>query len=161
MIGWYIAPYKMFDPAILGNPDRTRYCAMMDYSPQIKSDGGKWSETEVLGDRAVVKVRASQTTLTFLDGVFTRMPKDDTEDLLSSVSIGGKASLKIEGLDMGYTNTEWEKEFPNNLGTYKLKEVLHFYTKRRLKPRWDGSKIVIDGIEQSCKPIELVDIEVQ
>ena len=160
-IGWYITPYKMF-PQALGYPDRTRYCAMNDYTDLIiNTDKGNWSETEVLGDRAVVKVKASASTLAVLDGVFTRLPKNGLEDSLVTVATGDKTALKSEGLDMGYTDIEWDTDFPNDLGTYQLKDVLHFYTKRRLKPRWDGSKIVIDGIEQSCKPVELVDIEVQ
>ena len=157
MIAWYIAPYKI-------EPDDPsgRYCAMNDYTNQIiYVDKGNWSESEVLGNRAVVKVSASVSTLAILDGVFERMPKDGLEDSLAAVSIGDKAVLKNEGLDMGYSNTEWDEDFPNNLGTYKLKDILHFYTKRRLKPRFDGVKIIIDGIIQVCRTIESVDAEVQ
>ena len=157
MIAWYIAPYKirLYD-------SQFRYCAIDDYTDLIiNTDKGNWSESEVLGNRAVVKVKASASTLIILDSVFERMPKDGLEDSLVTVAIGDKAALKNEGLDMGYSNIEWDEEFPNNLGTYKLKDILHFYTKRRLKPRWDGTKIVIDGIEQACRTIESVDAEVQ
>lgn len=161
-IGWYIAPYNITTRDVSSFPNNVRYCAMKDYNNIIRADGGTWSETEVLGDRAVVKVRASSLTLSILDGVFTRMPKDEIEDSLAAVSIADKAVLKVEGLDMGYTNTEWEKDFPNNLGTYQLKDVLNFYTKRRLKPRYDyvAKTIKVDGIEQKCKSIEAVDAKV-
>ena len=160
-IAWYIAPYKIRQntPDGLNNE---RYCAMDDYTDDIiYTDKGNWSESEVLGNRAVVKVKASVSTLTVLDGVFMRMPKDGIDDSLVAVSIAGKAALKNEGLDMGYGNIEWDEEFPNNLGTYQLKDILHFYTKRRLKPRFDGNKIIIDGIEQVCRTIESVNTEVQ
>ncbi|KKL92142.1 hypothetical protein LCGC14_1887660 [marine sediment metagenome] len=157
MIAWYIAPYK-----IELDDSSGRYCAMNDYTNQIiYIDKGNWSESEVLGDRAVVKVNASASTLAALDSVFERMPKDGLDDSLSAVSISDKLALKNEGLDMGYSNAEWEEEFPNNLDTYQLKDILQFYTKRRLKPRFDGNKIIIDGIEQVCRTIESVDAEVQ
>ncbi len=161
MIAWYIAPYKIREntPDGLNNE---RYCAMDDYTDKIiYEDKGNWSETEVLGNRAVVKVKASASTLTILDSIFERMPKDGLEDSLTAVSVTDKTALKDEVLNMGYSNIEWDEEFPNNLGTYKLKNILHFYTKRRLKPRFDGNKIIIDGIEQVCRTIESVDVEVQ
>lgn len=163
MIAWYIAPYKIRQ----GRPDglhNVRYCAMDDYTDSIiYTDKGNWSESEVLGNRAIVKVKASPLTLTVLNGVFTRLPRDGLDDSLSAVSIADKAVLKNEGLDMGYSNTEWNKAFPNNLGTYKLKNILHFYTKRRLKPRYDANTDTsyVDGIEQKCRSIESVDSEVQ
>ena len=53
--------------------------------------------------------------------------------------------------------------FPNDLGTYTLRDILVFYAKRRLKPRYDKNTdtIYIDGIEQKCRSLESVDAEVQ
>ena len=51
---WYIIPYRR-------RPARrrpTRYVAIDDHTAQIRDYGGTWSEVEVLGDRAIVKVRA-------------------------------------------------------------------------------------------------------
>lgn len=72
-IAWYICPYKRR----LDAPRPTRYCAMDDYTQQIiYTDGGNWSETEVEGDRAIVKVSASKDTLKELNKVFERLPDD-------------------------------------------------------------------------------------
>ncbi len=162
MIGWYVAPYKIKQEV----PDglrNMRYCAMDDYTNTIFAESGNWSETEILGNRAIVKVRASESTLTILNDVFKRIPKNRLDDTLSDLSTTVKQALKNEALDMGYSIVELQERFPNDLGTYTLKDVLRFYAKRRLKPRYIAStdEIKIDGIEQVCKSIESVDAEVQ
>ena len=162
MIGWYIAPYKI-KQEVLDGLHNMRYCAMDDYTSIIFGEGGNWTETEILGNRAIVKVRASETTLTMLNGIFRRIPKDRLDDPLSDLPVAVKTALKNEALDMGYTIAELQERFPNDLGTYTLRDVLRFYAKRRLKPRYIAStdEIKIDGIEQVCKSIESVDAEVQ
>jgi hypothetical protein len=73
MNAWFLCPYKR------DTKDRqlTRYCAMNDYNSLIyKQDRGSWSEAEVEGDRAIVKVNASANTITTLEGVFQRLPDD-------------------------------------------------------------------------------------
>lgn len=161
MIAWYIVPYNIVQDL----PDleyRLRVCAMNDYTGTIRADGGDWSETEVLGNRAIVKVRALVATLVMLNGVFKRIPKNRLDDPLSDLSTAAKQALKNEALDMGYSIAELQERFPNDLGTYTLRHFLKFLTKRRLKPRYDAGvdTVKIDGIEQACKDIDIVDIEV-
>lgn len=73
MISWYIVPYKIVE----STPRNTRYCAMDDYTSVIYGEGGQWTETEVLGNRAIVKVRASETALTTLDGAVQKCKSID------------------------------------------------------------------------------------
>ena len=160
-IAWYIAPYKINQEAP-GWLKNIRYCAMDDYTDVIFAEGGDWTETEILGNRAIVKVRASLAILTILNSVFKRIPKNRLDDPLSDLPTAVKQALKNEALDMGYTIAELQARFPNDLGTYTLKDVLKFYAKRRLKPRYDSvvDEIKVDGIEQTCRPIESVYAEV-
>ena len=136
---------------------------MDGYTKQIFASGGNWTETEILGNRAIVKVRATQEILNTLDTVFKRLPKDRLDDSLADLSQTIKQKLKNELLDMGYTIEELQERFPKDLSEYTLRDVLKFATKRRLKPRYDAKKdeIFVDGIEQRCRPIESVDEEIQ
>ena len=43
------------------------------------------------------------------------------------------------------------------MGKKPLRDVLRFALKRRLKPRWNGTAIVLDGAEQPCRTVENVD----
>lgn len=155
-IGWYICPYKR----VLNTPQHIRYCAMDDYTKQIiYQDKGNWSETEVLGNRAIVKVKASASTLAILDGVFKRIPKNALNLSLSDLTTTQKNFLKNEALDMGYSLKEINVRLPNPIGTYTLRDVLGFFATRRLKPRYDviNDTIVCDGIEQPVREIGDVD----
>jgi len=59
-LGWFIAPYKWYTI----NGKDIRYCAMGDFTKDIQADDGDWTEAEIDGDKAIVLVRASTTTLT-------------------------------------------------------------------------------------------------
>ena len=158
MIGWYLVPYKFGGLVFRGRPNRM--VAMNDYNDLIFGDGGNWTETEVLGDRAIVKVRASDATLSILNGVYRRLPKDRLDDPLSDLPSQVLIRIRDELLDMGYSIEEIRDHLGDDLSIYTLRDVLHFMARRRLKPRWDGEKVVLDGIEQPCRPIESVDREV-
>lgn len=154
-VAWFLAPYKRRAGTI--SPDR--YCAMDDYTASAA-----WTETEVLGNRAVVKVRASEVTLAAInaDPDFVRLPKDALDDPLSDLSSGQKAALRNLLLDMGYTLQEIQARFGADLGDYTLRDVLRFMASRRLKPRHDrvNDTIVLDGEAQSCRDVDHVDREV-
>ena len=62
-LAWFICPYKRGP-----GPDVIRYPAMDDFTSLIRGDGGDWAETEILGNAALVKVRASSGTLTTING---------------------------------------------------------------------------------------------
>jgi hypothetical protein len=157
-IGWFVCPYKRRVEA----ERPTRYCAMDDYTQQvIYTDGGNWAETEILGDRCIVKVKAEETTLQAIkdDGVCRRIPKDRLDDSLSDLPLAVKNAIKNEILDAGYTLQELQDRFGSDLGSYTLKDVLKFMASRRLKPRYDSATdtIVCDGEVQPVRSIDSVD----
>jgi hypothetical protein len=137
---------------------------MDDFTDQILADGGAWSEVEVLGDRAIVKVRANLETLLAIAGTagFRRLPKDRLDDSLSSLSSGVKLALRNELIDAGYSLAEIQERLGADLGSKTLRDVLRFAASRRRKPRYDQATdtIVCDGPEQGCRDIADVEREV-
>lgn len=161
-VAWYIVPYKIETKYPWPTPD-IRYPAIDDYTKQIRDSGGDWSETEVSNNRAVVKVRASQTILDQLAAVFTRLPKNRLDDSLSNLPQTIKNRIKSELADMGYSLSEIRDRFGDDLGSYTLRDVLRFATQRRIAPRYhpDTESFTFDGPEKPCKPIEAVDEKVK
>lgn len=156
-LAWYLVPYKRR----AGTVEPERYCALDDFTAQVTD----WTETEVLGDRAIVKVRAAAGVLSALNAEpgFVRLPKDAIDDSLSDLTQGQKNALKGILTDMGYTLQEIQARFGSDLGAYTLRDVLKFMATRRLKPRHDraADTIVLDGEIQACRPVEDVDRKVQ
>jgi len=157
-IAWFIIPYKRR----VGARQPTRYCAIDDFTPQIYSAGGKWSETEILGDRAIVKVSAPANILTALNAEYKRLPKDRLDDSLSDLSAGAKTAIRNELQDAGYSLAEIQARFGSDLGAFTLRDVLRFFASRRLKPRYDvdTDTIILDGSVQVCRSIDEVDEDV-
>jgi hypothetical protein len=159
-IGWYIIPYKRRP----NRPIPSRYPEIDDYSDQIRVAGGQWSETEVLGDRCIVKVRAPVGVLNAIDAVpgFKRIPRDRLDDSLSDLPVGVRTALRNEVLSMGYTEQEVHDRFGSDLGSYTLRQVLRFMATRRLDTRYDSNsdEIILDGQERTPRTIESVDLEV-
>ena len=138
---------------------------MNDFTALIRADGGDWSESEVLGGYAVVKVRASAATLTIIaaEPGFQRIPRDLLDDSLSSLSTAQRRAIKDRLNAMGYTDAEISAALGNtNLNLVTLGQVLRFAASRRLKPRWDAVQlqIVLDGAFQACRAIDDVDVAV-
>lgn len=159
---WFICPYKRTPNTRVPQ----RYCAMDDFTPQILADGGDWSESEVLGGYALVKVRASDITLTLIAGTagFQRIPNSlRLTDTLGSLTNGQLNAINNQLLAMGYTQSEITAALGNNFKSRTLGQVLRFAASRRLKPRYDtiSDAIVLDGPVQTCKLVDDVDSEVQ
>lgn len=157
---WFICTYKRRK----NTPRPIRYCAMDDFTKQINDDGGDWAETEVLGNYAIVKVRASDATLDTIANTsgFFRLPLNFLDASLSSLTGTQRTNIKDRLLAMGYTADDVTTALGSNLSTRTLGEVLRFAASRRLKPRYDAvsDQIVLDGEVQACKPIDDVDREV-
>lgn len=164
-MAWFICPMKQ-RPDPNGFVIPLRYCGMDDFTPLIiTQDGGDWSESEVLGGYAVVKVRASAATLSTIAGTagFQRIPRDLLDDPLSSLSTAQRRAVKDKLNEMGYTDAEISAALGNiNLNLVTLGQVLRFAASRRLKPRWDeGNQVIsLDGAFQACRPIAEVDAAV-
>jgi len=163
-MAWFIAPYKR-DAPYPGLPGSVRrYCSVRDVAAQIEADGGVWQAVEILGDRAVVKVRASAATyaaIAALPGV-VRVPKDLLDDALSTLSAGQRTAIRNQVLDAGYTTAEVNARFPN-LANNTVGDVLRFLATRRRKPRYDAGTdtIVFDGVVQACGSIDALNAEVR
>lgn len=157
---WYLCQYKRR----LGGPRPARYCAMNDFTPQVEADGGKWAETEVLGNWAIVKVLALPATLDTIAAApgFRRLNKAALNLSLSDLNAGQKATLLSWVTDMGYTVAEVRGALGNDLGLLTLGDVLRFCARRRHKPRYDEATdmIILDGPEQACRTVDSVDAEV-
>lgn len=163
---WFVCGYVIIDGK--SGPNSARYCAMDDFTAQIAADGGAWSETEVLGGQAVVKVRASEATLTTIAGTsgFYRIPNHWVlSDLLTDLTTARRTAITNRILAMGYTQAEIDAVMGNTLALWRqktLSTLLVFIAGRRKKPRYDHAThtIILDGIQQDCKPIHRVNDEV-
>jgi len=160
-IGWFIVPFvRRAD--MLGMPAREP--AIFQFAAAIRADGGAVSLTEILGDRAIVKVRASVSTLTTIAAAPTirRIPLDRLDDPVSSLTVNQRQALRNEVLDAGYTQEEIDATIPD-FSVVTLRQVLRFLCRRRLRPRYDSGTdtIVCDGPLQPVLPIEHVDREVE
>lgn len=159
---WFLCPYKL--EAVPFSAQVLRYCAMNDFSEQIHADGGSWTETEVLGNHAIVKVKASPTTLQTIANAagFTRLPKNLLNSPLSNLTNAQKIALRDKIESLGYPRVEWQADLGTDLGAKTLRDVLRFIAKRRRKPRFDTetNSIVLDGPIQSCRSIDSVDTAV-
>lgn len=163
MIAWFIVPYKRKLPASVYGP-RARYCAMDDFTSQIFVNGGRWSESEVLGGFAIVKVSASLAVVNAIDATvgFVRIPVAALDDPLSTLSAAKKIQIRDKVLEMGYTPAEVTADLGIDLGSKTLRELLVFITKRRRLSRYDdiNDLIIMDGPLMPCKPIAQLDNEV-
>ena len=158
MIAWFIVPYKRRD--IFHR--RVRYCAMDDFTTQINSDGGRWAESEILGNRAIVKVRASSSTIALIAETFLKIPLSSLDDSLSSLTTNQNNVIKNQMIESGYSLAEIKSRFESGLSLFTLRDLLRFMSSRRQKPRYDVQKneIICDGISIGCRDIDSVDREV-
>jgi len=87
VIGYFLCPYKrsLIIP-------RQRYCAMNDFHAQIRADGGAWSESEVAGNQAVVKISASASLLAIIAATpgFTVPTRLEMETLIATGRVEGR-----------------------------------------------------------------------
>ena len=151
-VTWFFIPYKNN----LTDYSPSRYCAMDDFTSLIRADDGDWVESECLGNVAVVKVRASDATLATIATTadFQRIPSHvDLSDTLGDLTPAQRTAIRNKLQAMGYTTSEINAALPANWASVTLGQVLRFAATRRLKPRWDGVNIVLDGIVQACRDI--------
>ena len=158
-LAWFVCSYK-----VRLDSSRIRYCAMDDFTTLIRADDGDWSETEVLGGFALVKVQALLPALQMIAATpgFQRLPKDRLDDSLSDLTQAQKTALRDRLEAMGYPLAEIRAALGNDLGAHTVRDVLRFATSRRLTPRYDAmtATIILDGPIQVCRTVESVDMAV-
>jgi len=166
-IAWFLMPYKRADESLGNRLVPTRYCAINDFMPQIRAEGGDAYEVEILSPapgRAIVKVNASDAILTLLNEQpgFVRIPLAAMDNPLSSLTGGQRTAIRNEVLACGYTTAEVNARFPN-LANATLGEVLRFLATRRRKPRYDPATdaIELDGEIQPCVSVDALDARVR
>jgi len=160
---WFVCGYEL-------KADRPwmRFCTMDNFSAQIAADGGNWSESEVLGGNAVVKVQASDTTIAAIAAApgFSRMlTKWALTDTLADLTTAQRNALNTKLLGLGYSQAEINTALGATLADWRgktLGALLRFAATRRLTPRWDSiqQQIVLDGEFVACRPIHEVDASV-
>ncbi len=157
-IGYFIVPYVRRAGA---RP--LREVSLNALTDTILAEGGAWSEVEVLGNQAVVKVRASAGVLTQINGLagVSRIPLAQIDDSLSSLTAGQRSAIVTILTDAGYTVGEVTARFPN-VAQATLRDVLKFLASRRRKPRYDvgTDTIVVDGAVQGCGSIDALELTV-
>lgn len=157
-IAWFICPYKRRNP---GKTPPQRYCAMDDFTTQIIIDGGIWDETEILGNHAIVKVRAASGTLITINATsgFLRVPNHvNLADTLGDLTTNQRDAILAKLLALGYTQAEIDEALPTNWASVTLEQILRFAATRRLKPRYDSNTdtIICDGEVHPVKDLQLV-----
>lgn len=166
-LAWFICPYKRSNP---GAVPPERYCSMDDFTAQVRADGGTWDETEILGDKALVKVRASDVTLAAIGGtagVFTIPTRFfRLEDSFADLTNGERNQISSAILGLGYTQAELNAAMGTTIGQWRtrtLGDLLRMAATRRLRPRYDQptDTIICDGQQDPVKPVGLVDGAVQ
>lgn len=161
-VAWFIVPYIAFTWRQVNDG---RVCSMDEYTAAILADAGAWAETEVLGNHAIVKVRASDTTLSTLaaDVRFQRIPVALLDDTLGSLTNAQIDAIRNKIQALGYTLAEIQAALGATraqIRTKTLRQVLHFVATRRIKPRYDANAqaVVFDtGVEVTPLSIESVD----
>lgn len=156
---WYLTPYKT--KTVFGQP--RRYCAMDDFTSTIFADGGNWSEIEILGNMAVVKVMVNTSTLlTTIDAAtgFTRLPVDHFNDPVDSLPAAKKAAILNKLQSLGYSSNEVTAALGDLTGK-TLADVLRFAATRKILPKFDAQKnIVFTGATVSCDSVDALDSRV-
>lgn len=164
-IGWFICGYDIQ----AGGKGNVRECAMNRHNALIFGDGGNWSNVEVLGGVALVKVRASASTLTTVSGTtgFSRLTNHALiTDSLSDLTVAQRNAITTRILAMGYTQAELDTTMGNTLALWRQKSfetLLQFIAGRRVKSRFDFDthQFVFDGPFIPCgKTVAMLDSEV-
>lgn len=129
------------------------------HTEKIRADGGSWREVEVLGNRALVKVRASPATIAEIaaDPHCRRIPVALIDRPLSDMTAGQRNAIRDELTAMGFPLQEIRERLWNDLSAVTMRQVFRFMASRRVKPRWDGASLVFDGPVRPCESVDDLD----
>ncbi len=156
----FIIPYKEDVDNI------NREVAINDYNDLINADGGSWSEAEVLGNRAIVKVNATQATIDTIvaaEPTYFKLPTSNLNESVSDLTNAQRNAIKNKILDQGYTLAEINSKLTfSAFSSTTIWDVLNFMATRRIKSRFDHDlqQFVFDGPVQVCKSIDKLNSEV-
>jgi len=126
---------------------------MNDHNSAIQADAGAWAEVEYLGNRALVKVRATDATLDAIAAAhptwfrFPR-PPGGLDTRMNQLTGAQRTALNNQALNAGYTQAEIDAL--GFTGATTLRQVGQFLLGKRKKVRFDTptDAFVFDGAEQ-------------
>jgi hypothetical protein len=138
---------------------------MDEYTSEILTEGGNWGNVEVLGGYNIVKVKASDTTLTKLGGLFLRVPVASLDNKLSSLTAAQKTRVRDVINAMGYSDADIQAVLGNfsNIGQKTLAQLLNFIASKRQIGRYSSltDSIVYDGAIVTPIPVDDIDTAIQ
>ncbi len=160
-VGWFLGTYVRVTPIPHTRIKAARACNIDSFSAQIAADGGTARWTETLGNRCLIKVKASPATLQAMAASLQRVPANRLNDPLSALTAGQRTAIRQTLLDAGYPTAEVTARFPN-LATNTLGDALRFLASRRLQPRYDAATntIILDGPIHIPTSVDIIDGQV-
>jgi len=147
-VAWFIGPYVRDDTA--GHEYPARFFLSADFFEQLALNGGTWAgPVEILGNHAILKVRAGAGVLQAIDDLpdVDGIAKDLLDDQLADLPPAAQQRLRDLALELGYTLQELNDRFPEPIGTYTLGDVLRFLGSRWRRPFYDGKFIVFEEFD--------------
>lgn len=136
-IAWFLVPMSVKPHSLF---QWMRYCPMDDFTDQLRAEGGDWAESEVLGNSAIVKVRASDALLGVIAGTagFYRIPWDWLlADTMADWTNAQYNVVRARLGQMGFTSQEISAALGSNVQqwrTHTFEDLLRFVCSRRFKP---------------------------
>ncbi len=150
-IAWFTVPYV---PAIITAGERPGRELLLLQQHDLRA---QWSEVEILGNRAIVKMEAAPTVLlavAALPGVY-RFPFRYLKEPVSSEPLAVRLLLRQEMLDQGYTNEQINGRFGRGFEGATFRDVLLFMCSLWKRPFLDNGVIsfgeAVDGSNRRHK----------
>lgn len=164
---WFIVPY-LTDSAVEFTPGNWVASRTLAINPDLiyrvgVPDNDLFEEIEIRGNRAAVRVEGKMQKVLDLTGKFYRLP-----DLLTdTLDKGDLLNLRLQLVDMGFTDKEIDTAFPDGLAKISVKDFVNFAQSVRFKMRYDlktaqlvESDIPVDEADRPKNP-DLVDERVR
>lgn len=147
MVAWFLIPYTV---EVAENEPPIRRIDL-DSWPEIEN----WSEVEVMGGQAAVKVQAPSATLDSLEMNFTRF------DIDQEIPDFDRDRLRQIGLDAGYT-LEQVASVDAGITTYRqfLEALATYRTQLQVVGSGVNATLVPEGAVPAPKSLATVDMEV-
>lgn len=131
-VGWFFAPGKKRTNLAR----HSWYCAMDDFSSQVRAAGGDWYAIEVLGGDYIVKARATDALLTTIGATtgFLLLPFTSLNQSLSILTTQQRNVLTTRMQTQGYSAAEVSAALGDFSGTFG--QLLDFEGTRAFKARY-------------------------
>lgn len=124
-----------------------------------REDNDLFLEIEVRGNRAVCRVEGKALKVLDLTGKYYRLP-----DLLDEkLDKGDLLNLRLQTLDMGYTDEEIDAAFPDGLANVSVKDYINFAQSRLFEMTYDVKTATVIETDiprgSEFKPKDPVDVD--